>query len=318
MTDEESHCARFDRWYRLLLGTLDLDLAFGPPVAPSPPLETLFALADGTPASGAEIAARARAQTPRAAFFAATSPEYFQRYAAAFVRTMLKNADCNVVVVVLLCCPFERFAEVIANFPIKDARLFFACDGYDGHTAPERVVRATDVEPIVGTHHYAVSALLRLDHLLEPIGIPVFVTGIDTVLQSGIADLLEKFQDRDVVFNKIGSHFGLGGQIVNNLSLTFPTPTGNAFVQFLKTYTGRHLAEIMQPAFLDQLDLHMAKHHVAHIEGARLGFFDAFDINNMMFDNNNAGENRDIIGRYRFVNIFATGCEGNVIDPDDL
>jgi len=317
-TEDEIYAARFDRWYRLLLSTIDLDMVFGPPLPPSPPLPTPFALADGTPADIAGIGRIVRAQDAKVAFYAATSPEYFQRYAEAYVRTMLKSADCNAVVFVLLCCPFERFAEVIADFPIQDPRLFFGCDGYDGHTSPDRVVRATDVELIVGTHHYAASALLRLDHLLDHVGVPVFVTGIDTVLQHGVADLLEKFADRDVVLNKIGSHFGLGGQIVNNLSLTFPTPIGGAFVRFLKAYTGKHLAEVMQPGFLDQLDLHMAKHHVARIEGAKLGFFDEFDINNLMFDNSMVDESRDFIRRYRFINIFATGCEDNAIDPENL
>ena len=317
-TDDEIYAARFDRWYRMLLNTLDLDMVFGPPLPPGERLPTLFALADGTPAQMEEIAAQARAQGARVAFCAATSPEYFQRYAEAYVRTTLQKVDCDAMICVLLCCPFERFAEVIADFPIQSPRLFFACDGYDSRIASERTVLATQVEPIIGTHLYAVSGLLRLDHLLDHLEIPVFITGIDTVLQYGVADLLDKHQGCDVVLNKIGSHFGLGGQIVNNLSLTFPTPVGGAFVRFLQAYTGKHLRDVMQPAFLDQLDLHMAKHHVGRIEGSRLGFFGEFDINNLMFDNSMVEASRDFIHRYRFVNIFASMGAEKAIDPDDL
>jgi len=317
-TEAEISAACFDRWFRLLLKTLDLRKVFGPPVAPPPPFPMRYATSDGKPADVAWLAERAREQKVEVAFLAATSPEFFQRYAEIYARSMLKAADCNALVFVLLCCPFGRFAEVIADFPVQDPRLIFCCDNFDGQTAPDRVIRATDVEPIVLSHTYPASGLTHLDHILDHFKVPVFCTGIDTVLQSGVADLLEEFRGYDLVLNKIGSHFGLGGQIVNNLSLIFPTAVGDAFAQFLKDYLGRHLTWVMQPAFLDQLDLHMAKHHVMRIPGAKVGFFGPNEINNLMFDSSNVAEAREIIRGYRFINIFATGCEGNVLDPDDL
>jgi len=315
--EAEISAACFDRWFRLLLKTFDLDKVFGPPVM-LPPLPMRYALSDGTPADVAQLVELASVKEAHVAFLAATSPEFFQRYAEIYARSMLQAVDCNALVFVLLCCPFERFAEVIADFPVQDPRLIFCCDNFDGQTAPDRVIRATDVEPIVLSHVYPASGLLHLDHILDHFNVPVFCTGIDTVLQSGVVDLLEQFQGHDVVLNKIGSHFGMGGQIVNNLSLIFPTAVGNAFAQFLKDYTGEHLTWIWQPAFLDQLDLHMAKHHVARIPGAKIGYFGPSEINNMMFDKDSLAKAKDVIRGYRFVNIFATGCEGNVLDPEDL
>ena len=316
--EAEISAACFDRWFRLLLKTLDLRKVFGPPVTPPAPLPMRYALPDGTPADIAQLVELAPVREAQVAFLAATSPEFFQRYAEIYARSMLEAVDCNALVFVLLCCPFDRFAEVIADFPVQDPRLIFCCDDFDGQAAPDRVIRATDVEPIVLSHVYPASGLLHLDHILDHFKVPVFVTGIDTVLQAGVTDLLEEFRGYDLVLNKIGSHFGLGGQIVNNLSLIFPTAVGNAFAQFLKDYTGEHLTWTWQPAFLDQLDLHMAKHHVARIPGAKIGYFGAFEINNMMFGKDHFDKAREILRGYRFVNIFATGCEGNVLDPDEL
>jgi hypothetical protein len=318
-SETDIYRSRFDLWYRLLLGSIDLDGIFGTKVTRQPKLPTSFAAADGSPLTIEAVAQRGRATNAKIAFFAATSPEFFVRFAETYVASILAKCDLEAMIFVLLCCPESRLPEVIAGFPIQDPRLIFCCDGFDVSARPYMMALATKTELHTVPIYYAYAALMRCDYILDHLGLPVFVTGIDTILQRGVGDLLEKFADADVVLNKIGSHFGLGGQIVNNLSLTFPTSKGDLFIQFLKKYGGDHLEEPVQASFQDQLDIHMAKHHLlANGEASRIGYFDAYDINNIMFDKGNYEGFRDMLRRYRFVNIFASGSEEDRLAPGDL
>jgi len=318
-SDSDIYRSRFDLWYRLLLGSIDLDVIFGPQVAPQPKLPTSFAAANGSPLTIDEVAQRGRETNAQAAFFAATSPEFFARFAETYVASILANCDVNALIFVLLCCPQARLPDVISGFPIQDPRLIFCCDGFDVSARPYLMALATETELHTVPIYYAYAALFRCDYILDHLGLPVFVTGIDTILQRGVRDLLDRFADHDVVLNKIGSHFGLGGQIVNNLSLTFPTPKGDLFIQFLKQFGGGHLEEQVQASFQDQLDIHMAKHHLlANGKLSRIGYFDTYDINNIMFDKGNYEGFREMLQRYRFVNIFASGSEEDRLAAGDL
>ena len=101
--------------------------------------------------------------------------------------------------------------------------------------------------------------------------------------------------------------------------LTYPTANGRLFVQFLKTYLGGHLAAPVQATFLDQLDLHMARHHVMH-SGASpvIGYFDEFDINIVMFNRLNYRAHLDRMRSYRFLNMFVGAFVDERLTAEDV
>jgi len=303
---EESAVARWERCERRLLREIDLDAIFGAPAAPSAPLPTSFLSTAGEEMRIEDVAARGRDLGARAVFCCSSSPEYFARYARAYVTSIIAKCDCACLIFICLCTTRDRLPGIVATLDIDDPRLIYGCDHFDPAAHDFRVFVQNSFDPVtVPAAYYASAALLRADWLLRHLALPVFVSGIDTILQRGVVDLLERGADADVVLNMLGRHAGLGSQVVNNLVLIMPTANGMLFVEFLKRHLGAHLMRSEQPAALDQLNLHMAKHHLMANGAAPVArFFDPLDINCLMFNRNSYIGNLERMRSYRFLNMF--------------
>lgn len=312
--------ARFDRFYRLLMGTIDLDAVFSLPTEPMPPLPAYFMTATGESMDLDGLVARSKELGAKVVYSTSTSAEYFERYARSYITSMLKTSDCQCMVIVYVCAPKERLPELVASLGMDDPRLIFASDDFDPKAHEINLYAPTMGEPYhIHGIYFAVSSLFRSDYAIKYMGLPVFVTGIDTILQRGVVDLLEQFEGYDVVLNKAGTKFTLGSQLVNNIVLVMPGANGLLFVDFLKKYLGGHLAEVVQPAFMDQMDLHMAKMHLEkNATDLKLGFFGEDDINNVMFNKDNIQDHMEKVAKYRFLNMFIGGNPGNAMSSEDI
>lgn len=316
---DEDQAACFDRFYRLLLRDLETDLVFAPTGESTPLLPTTYVTSTGQPLDLDGLVARSKEVGAKVVYTTSTSAEYFERYAQSYISSHLKS-DLPCMVIVYVCAPAEKLPGLVASLGIDDPRLIFCSDGFD----PD----GRDIELFSPNHgsaikvhgiYYAVSCLFRSDYCLCYMGLPVFAMGIDTILQRGVADLFEQFADHDLVLNMAGSSFTLGSQLVNNLVLVMPTENGLRFVDFMKSYLGRHLANIVQPAFLDQMDLHMAKLHIQYAQPeVKIGYFDEYDINNVMFNKDNIQGHMDRVLKYRFLNMYIGGNPKNAMSSEDI
>ncbi len=317
---DEGEPACWEHFQRRLLATIDLDTVFGPPVDMRPPLPITFVSSAGVPMDLPAVTARSRELDARVVFATSASEEYFFRYARTYVSSILAACDCNAMIFICLCAPQNQTLRIVSDLGINDPRLIYYSDNFDPNAQDFTIFRPSGGKPVsVPAAYYASAALLHMDHLLQHLRLPVFVTGIDTVLQRGVADLIERFRQADVVFNRAGPHFDLGCQLVNNLVLTYPTANGLLFVQFLKTYLGSHLAAPVQATFLDQLDLHMARHHVIR-NGVFpvIGYFDELDINIAMFNRLNYRAHLDKMRSYRFLNMFVGAFVEERLTAEDV
>ncbi len=305
---------------RLLLGTINLAAIFDAPAEPSPPLPTTFVSFAGAELDIAAIAKHSRDLEAEVLFVTSTSEEYFDRNSYTYLSSILKSCDCTCLIFVYICAPKERLIEISSRARIKDPRIIYCSDDFDPSATHWRLFTMERKEPLnVAGIYYASSGMLRTDTLLQHLGLPVCVTGIDTVLQRGVKDLIERFRGSDVVFNKMGSHVMLGGQLVNNLVLIYPTENGSLFINFLKSYHAPHVAQIDQPVYLDQLDIHMAKHHVMVNGNAPvIRYFDPLDINNDMFNHLNYRNYLERMRSFRFLNMFVGGCKEDALTAEDV
>jgi hypothetical protein len=308
------------RHQQTLLGTIELDRIFGAPAPASPPLPISFLSSAGAPMEIEAVAARGRALSARLVFFTSASAEYFARYARIYVSTVLAACDCACLVVVCVCAPRRVLAEHVASLGIDDPRLVFCSDDFDPAANPFIIYSPNHYEPLsVNAAYYASAALLRAETLLTELHLPVVVTGVDTVLHRGVVDMLERFGDADIVLNRLRSNALLGSQFVNNLVLLYPTEGGLLFARFLKDYMAPHLAAPVQSIFQDQLDLHMAKHHlIAFGRNPVVRHFDERDINNAIFTRANYRAYEERMRGYRFLNMFVSAFQDDALTAEDV
>jgi hypothetical protein len=133
--------------------------------------------------------------------------------------------------------------------------------------------------------HFQSVRFQRLGGLIEATGRPVFVSDIDLLLQRGVADLLERTADDDLVLNENELNTNAASRFTANLLLVRPTANAQVFLAVLRRYLERHLAGAAVTRWIDQAGLIIAKHHLErHGAVARIGRFDtASDINNVMY-----------------------------------
>ena len=125
----------------------------------------------------------------------------------------------------------------------------------------------------------------RLGGLLDLLQRPVFVSDIDLLLQRGVADLLERWADADLVLNVNDKNFQAGSRITANLVLARPTPETSILLRWLRTYLDDRLSRETVTRWIDQIALNLARRHLElRVPEAKIGTFDTqSDINNVMF-----------------------------------
>lgn len=312
--------AYLDRFSRLNLEALNLDVVFGPPLTPLSHPTLTFVTSNGAPIELAGIAKMVKAQKVEAIFFAAASEGYFPRFAPTYVSSILGACDCNCLVFVCISGPKHRLAEHVAKFGPADPRVIFCSDDVDPEAVKYSLYWNDVAEPssIPGVY-YASIGLLSLHFLLPALNTPFFVTGIDTILQRGVKDLLGQYRDKDVVFNRLGTNVTMQSHLINSLLLAYPTDGAMICAHFLSNYLGSALQKIEQAQFFDQQTLLMARHHLETNCGAeKIGYFGEFDMNNVMFNQHNVQAHRELLRKFRFVNIFSGGQKEVALTPEEV
>jgi hypothetical protein len=190
------------------------------------------------------------------------------------------------LVVVHVIGGMKDLKAVAKSLGITDKRLVFAGDAFDAaavttkcYDAPPKGLSA---KPIA---HFQSVRFLRLGALLQKLDLPVFVSDIDLLLQRGVADLLERCANDDVVLNENGASMHAGSRLTANLLLVNPTENAARFLRFLRASLERALSGAEVSRWIDQLALLLARHHLwLRGDAARIGYFDTnTDINNVMY-----------------------------------
>lgn len=272
--------------YRVLLESIDLDAV----LAPTPEAEAAGGVAymtsAGKPLTAKGVSAHAKKLGAEVVFFAAADEHYVELYARWYALSVLKYCDVPCLIVVHVIGGKEALAAAAEKVGIRDDRLVFAGCGFDAAAVACRAFDAPPkgeaAKPIA---HFQSVRFQRLGALLKQLKRPVFVSDIDLLLQRGVADLLERCEGADVVFNENGVSFNAGSRLTANLLLAYPTADADVLLRFLKAYLDRKLAGAQVTRWIDQVALIHARHHLqAHGEAPNIAYFDtASDINNVMY-----------------------------------
>ncbi len=313
--------ANFDRFWRLSISCLSIDRIFGPRLEPRMRPSLTFATSDGKPLSLTDLSTTAKEMGIEAVFFSAASAPYFSRYAKAFSNSILKSADCRFLIVVCVSGEGRRLHERASELGIKDPRVILCADDLNENSGPYAVYTPTEDRIMnVSGAYYASIGHLCLHFLLKALNAPMIMSGIDTLLQREVRDMLDRFAGADVVFNLNQTSFMMESRLTNSLVMVNPTDNGQVFGEFLNRYLGDVVLGHHQPAFFDQLSLLMGTHYLkTHATAPKIEYFDEFDTNNIMFTQKNYEAHRDLMARYRFVNIFSGGELGErAVRPEDI
>lgn len=316
-TDLDAYSAH-DRFLRVTLHSLALNEVVSPLDTPVQPPQWSFFDVTGHPLDTSALRAHLARLRPGAAFFAPSSPLYFKNCAATYVSSILKNADVNCLVLIGLTDPSFLPEEASAILGIDDERVLFCNERFlDGATRYNVVGPEPALHP--GSIYQSSAGLISLEYFVELLQVPLILSGIDTLLQRGIADLLAEFGDHDVVLNRCEYRPRLGSWLINSLQLVFPTENSRRFGRFLRHYLGRAALAAYQPWAIDQQALVLAKQHLTHTQPtARVAYFKDYDMNNAMFNSDNVRLYQEEFRKYRFINIFKAGQADKSLSQQDI
>ncbi|NGZ29538.1 MAG: hypothetical protein G8345_21945 [Magnetococcales bacterium] len=309
----------FERFYQLLIGCINLDVIFGPPLPASwPPLP--FFSCRGEAVTTAQVQERIQNENIEVIFLTSASQLFASRFTGVYLSAIRQSCDCNYLAIISVSTSENGFFEVIDQAALQDERVLFYRDDYDPLPGDYLSFSPNNTQPLtLMGHYYASVGLLLLGNILHHLQRPVFVTGIDTVLNQGVGDLLTHFKDHDVVFNVMPERSSMASQLINSLLLFNPTENAMILAAFFKHFFGPILFQKEQPAYIDQLILVLAKHHLLHCDPeAKLGYFSQQDINNLMFNTDNIEKTMHLLKLYRFVNIFSSGNEDKELAPEEV
>jgi tetratricopeptide (TPR) repeat protein len=324
--DKSDMLGRFDKFYRLSLKAIEIDAIYGSPKKNSDKSSMLFANSAGCSLTVDDIRQKIRDQNVQIGFFTQGSEAYFKVCAKNYVESILKNCKASCLVFFCVAGAWDTAENVAKQLGIDDERLIICVDDYVYIPEEYRVYNTHDIKnddkyPPVGSHYYAVVGLLYLFEFLYEFSIPMFLSGMDTILQHDVRDLVEKHHDADVVVNKLNKSGSghLSSDLINSLLLAYPTNNAMLFALFLKTHLGNNVRKKQQAFAIDQLFLNLAVHHVlANGKNPKVQYFDEFDINNCMFNVENVDAYRNYLKKFRFVNIFHAGQGDNALHGDDV
>ncbi len=255
---------------------------------PPPPAEApaVFLTGDGQTLDAEGLKAHADALDARVVFFAAADARYVELYARWLALSVLKFSDTPFLVVIHVIGGADRLAEAAATVRIADPRIVFTGDDFDASAVTTRCYEAPPKGLMdIPVAHYQSMRFQRLGGLLDLLRRPVFVSDIDLLLQRGVADLLERWADADLVLNENEANTQAGSRITANLLLARPTPATATFLNWLRAYLDERLSRETVTRWIDQVALNLARHHVAlRAPDVKIGLFDTnSDINNVMF-----------------------------------
>lgn len=287
--------------YRVVLEALTAADVDGPtPAPPDDPPQT-FLTGDGASLDAEGLKAHADAVGAQVVFFAAADERYVELYARWLTLSVLKHADVPFLVIIHVVGGAERLARAAASVGVTDPRLVFTGDAFDASTVTTRCHEAPPKGLVeIPVAHYQSVRFQRLGGLLDLLERPVFVSDIDLLLQRGVADLLERWAEADLVFNENDHNIQAGSRITANLVLARPTPATAVLLRWLRAYLDARLSRETVTRWIDQIALNLARHHLAwRVPTARIGAFDTTsDINNVMFKEYVAGH------PFRFLSLY--------------
>jgi tetratricopeptide (TPR) repeat protein len=298
---------RHERFLRHSIGSIDLDTVFGEPLEPLEGPILSFASSSGQPLSVDDICEIIRQRDVKVGFFTAGSQLYFETCGPSYISSILNNCDIGALVFVCAEGGWGTIGQIAEILRISDHRVILCTDDSFRDEGGWKVFGSEEAPRIV-SNRYACVGLLALEKLLGNFRIPFILSGLDTILQRGVGDLIDEFNDCDIVFNKVEHGHRMGSYLVNSLELVYPTQNAMLLARFLSRYLGQLLEQRYQPFAIDQQVLVMAQQHLIYNRpNARIDFFSEFDINNVMFNQENIEDHRDLFGKFRFVNIFKEG-----------
>lgn len=272
--------------YRAVMEALTgADLNGPTPPAPDDGPQT-FLTGDGRTLDGEGLKAHADALGVEVVFFAAGDPRYVELYGRWLALSVLKHSDTPFLVVIHVIGGAGKLAEAAATVRIDDPRVVFVGDDFDASAVTTKCFEAPPKGLIeIPVAHYQSVRFQRLGGLLDLLQRPVFVSDIDLLLQRGVADLLERWADADLVLNLNDKNFQAGSRITANLLLARPTPETSILLRWLRAYLDARLSRDTVTRWIDQVALNLARRHLElHAPSAKIGTFDTqSDINNVMF-----------------------------------
>ncbi len=280
--------SEFEGWakhYRLLAEAMDLDAVRAPtPQARPAPRPEIRAGAKG--ADWRRVGELARRLGAEVVFFAAADESYVEQYARWYVLSVLKYCDVPCLVVIHVIGGEGRLGAVADKLGIVDERLVLMADGFDADAVTTRAWDAPPkgmaARPIA---HFQCQRFLRVGELMRRLGLPVFVSDIDLLLQRGVRDLVDRAAGLDLMLNENGNSRNAGSRLTANLLLLNPTANTDRFTRFLAAWLVEALTASEVTRWIDQAGLLLARRHLElHGEAPQIGYFDTTtDINNVMY-----------------------------------
>ncbi len=207
-----------------------------------------FLTGDGKTLDGEGLKAHADALGAQVVFFAAADERYVELYARWLALSVIKHSDVSFLVVIHVIGGAERLAQAAATVRIDDPRIVFTGDDFDASSVTIKCYEAPPKGLIeIPVAHYQSVRFQRLGALLDLLQRPVFVSDIDLLLQRGVADLLEQWNDADLVINENERNMQAGSRITANLVLAHPSPATFVLLRWLRAYLDLSLIHISEP-----------------------------------------------------------------------
>ncbi len=270
----EGEARHWARHYRHLAEAADPAL-LGRSAAPLA-VEALHRAA-GRPLSWAGL--RRQARGAKLAFVVAADAAYLRLYGRAYLTSILRHADLPAVILVHVIGGARQLPDLIRLMDLADSRILYTADDF----APGDVT--TQCHDSGGPRalpvaHFQCARFAMARRVLMELRLPVLVSDIDAVLQRGVAELIARFADCDVVLNRNEASEAFGSHITANLLLAWPTEAGLDFLAGLQGYLETALAAPHVTRWIDQCGLQACW----NASSARFGWFDTTaDINNVMY-----------------------------------
>jgi hypothetical protein len=248
---------------------------------------------DLLPRTPRQTARRTRAVEAELAFVVAADAAYLRLYGRAYLTSILRHCDVPALVNVHVIGGRRALPDLVRMLDMHDPRLRFTADDFAADAITTQCHDSDGPRRIPVAHLQCVRfAVAR--RVMREWGVPVIVSDIDVVLQRGVADMLARFADADIVLNRNEVSESFGSHITANLLLAQPTPAGHAFLARLDRYLAAALAAPHVTRWIDQCGLQACW----NASDARFGWFDTgADINNVMYP-------RYAPNPFRFLSLF--------------